>query len=84
MESRIESTRCRGIAGGIAAVLTTRARWQVDSDSSASTLKLAPEIDGEGVIGKTGVEGIKTGKVVVVLLLLESVCGRAGSMLVAD
>lgn len=67
-ESR-ESTRCWGTTGGVAVVVATRARWRVDSDSSVSKTMLAPEMDGDGVMGNTGADGTRTGKVVVVLLL---------------
>ena len=63
MLSRDEFTRCRGTVGGLATVVATRARWRVDSDSSASEFGKMLEVDmvGEGVIGKTGVEGTMTG-----------------------
>ena len=67
--SRVESTRCRGVSGGIAGTLATRAKWQVDSGSSTSRHMLDAEMVGEGVIGNTGDEGTRTGKVVIELVL---------------
>jgi hypothetical protein len=61
-----ESTRCRDATVGIAVAVATRARWRVESVSSEKKLRL--EKDGEGVMGKTGEAGTRTGKVVVVLL----------------
>ena len=66
-----ESTRCWGAAGGIAAADATRARWRVGSidiciGSSMSKKPLCAERDGDGVRGKTGDDGTRTGKVVVV------------------
>lgn len=42
-------------------MVATRARWRVNSDSSASGRMLEVEIDGEGVRGNTGAEGTMIG-----------------------
>lgn len=64
----IESTRCRDVAAAPAATVATRARWRVGSTdigigSSKSKKLLLAERVGEGVMGKTGDEGTRTGKV---------------------
>ena len=69
---RFEFTRCWGTGDKRGApVVATRARWRVGSidiciGSSMSKKPLCADRDGDGVRGKTGDDGTRTGKVVVV------------------
>jgi hypothetical protein len=59
--SRVKSTRCRDIEGGVASMVATRARWRVELKSSDKTLELeSDEKDGAGEMG-TVVAGTRTG-----------------------